>query len=178
MKKSFSSPRFITYSHTHLHLHEKWTPMLNAIHSCHFTLKLCSLVFSIIMTMIPPHDQMSCSHFSIRCYCYVVGSRRLMPLDALQHKAYCTTLVFSRSYLHHQVSPPETLVVKGGTTWPVISTESCNFHTYTFGFFYMLQKCIMGQTKACWGFFRPEKSDGFSQVRTRELGYQRPARYL
>ena len=26
------------------------------------------------------------------------------------------TLVFSRSYLHHQVSPPETLVVKGGTT--------------------------------------------------------------
>ena len=27
------------------------------------------------------------------------------------------TLVFSRSYLHHQASPPETLVVKGGTTW-------------------------------------------------------------
>ena len=36
--------------------------------------------------------------------------------DALQHKAYCTTLVFSRSYLHRQVSPPETLVVKGGIT--------------------------------------------------------------
>ena len=27
------------------------------------------------------------------------------------------TLLFSRSYLHCQVSPPETLVVKGGTTW-------------------------------------------------------------
>ena len=27
------------------------------------------------------------------------------------------TLVFSRSYLHRQVSPPETLVVKGGITW-------------------------------------------------------------
>ena len=27
------------------------------------------------------------------------------------------TLVFSRSYLHSQVSPPETLVVKGWTTW-------------------------------------------------------------
>ena len=27
------------------------------------------------------------------------------------------TLVFSRSYLHRQLSPPETLVVKGGTTW-------------------------------------------------------------
>ena len=27
------------------------------------------------------------------------------------------TLVFSHSYLHRRVSPPETLVVKGGTTW-------------------------------------------------------------
>ena len=27
------------------------------------------------------------------------------------------TLVFSHSYLHRQMSPPETLVVKGGTTW-------------------------------------------------------------
>ena len=27
------------------------------------------------------------------------------------------TLVFSRSYLHRQVFPPENLVVKGGTTW-------------------------------------------------------------
>ena len=27
------------------------------------------------------------------------------------------TLVFSRSYLHRQVYPPQTLVVKGGTTW-------------------------------------------------------------
>ena len=27
------------------------------------------------------------------------------------------TPVFSRSYLHRQVSPPETLAVKGGTTW-------------------------------------------------------------
>ena len=27
------------------------------------------------------------------------------------------TLVFSRSYLHRQVSPPETPVVEGGTTW-------------------------------------------------------------
>ena len=27
------------------------------------------------------------------------------------------TQVFSRSYLHRQVSAPETLVAKGGTTW-------------------------------------------------------------
>ena len=32
--------------------------------------------------------------------------------------------------------------------------------------------------KACWGFFRPEKSNGFGPVWTHELGYQRPARYL
>jgi hypothetical protein len=43
----------------------------------------------------------------------------------------------------------------------------------------------MGQTallplrrKACWGFFLLKKSDSFSRVWTRELGYQRPARYL
>jgi hypothetical protein len=43
----------------------------------------------------------------------------------------------------------------------------------------------MGQTallplrrKACWGIFLPQKSDGFGRVWTRELGYQRPARYL
>ena len=50
-------------------------------------------------------------------YCGVVGSRRLMPPDGLQPKAYCTNPGFSRFYLHRQVSPPETLVVKGGTTW-------------------------------------------------------------
>ena len=48
-------------------------------------------------------------------YCIVVGIRRLLPPDALQ--LIVQALVFSRSYLHRQVSPPETLVVKGGTTW-------------------------------------------------------------
>ena len=47
----------------------------------------------------------------------VVGSRRLMPPDALQPKAYCTKPGLNRSYFHRQVSPPETLVVKGGTNW-------------------------------------------------------------
>ena len=32
--------------------------------------------------------------------------------------------------------------------------------------------------RACWRFFRPEKSDSFGRVWTCELGYQRPARYL
>ena len=48
-------------------------------------------------------------------YCGKV--RRLMPPDALQPKAYCTNPGVYRSYLHSQVSPPETLEVKGRTTW-------------------------------------------------------------
>ena len=47
----------------------------------------------------------------------MVGSRRLIPPDALQPKDYCTNPGFNRSFLHHQLSPPETLVVKWGTTW-------------------------------------------------------------
>ena len=47
-----------------------------------------------------------------QCYCVVVGSRR-----HCSRRLIVQTLVFSRSYLHRQVSPPETLVVKGGTTW-------------------------------------------------------------
>jgi hypothetical protein len=42
----------------------------------------------------------------------------------------------------------------------------------------MPQICDMGQTallpfrrKACWGIFRPKKSDGFGRVWTRELGW-------
>jgi hypothetical protein len=45
------------------------------------------------------------------------------------------------------------------------------------GFFNVPQICDMGPTallplrrKACWGFFRPEKSDGFGRVWTRDLG--------
>ena len=50
-------------------------------------------------------------------YCIVVGSRRLMPRMHCSRRLVVQTLVFGRSYLHRQVSPPETLVVKGGTTW-------------------------------------------------------------
>ena len=42
------------------------------------------------------------------------------------------TLAFSRSYLHRQVSPPEVLLVKGGTTWARygrwILPEKSDFH--------------------------------------------------
>ena len=45
----------------------------------------------------------------------MVGSLRLSP-DALQPKAYCTNPGL-QSFLHRQVSPPETLAVKRGITW-------------------------------------------------------------
>ena len=63
--------------------------------------------------------------------------RQLMPRLHRTRKLIVQTLVFSLSYLHRQLSPPETLVVE---KWPVIST-----HTL-FGFFYMPQICDMGQT--------------------------------
>jgi hypothetical protein len=55
--------------------------------------------------------------------------------------------------------------------WLVISTESCDFHAYAFGFVYVPQICDMGQTAyfpsegmRAEDFFRPEKSDGFGRV--------------
>jgi hypothetical protein len=68
-------PGFITQSHIHTRLREKLTSMINAIHFCHFTLKSCSVLFSSIMTMIPSHAQMSCSHFSIGC-CYYTDNEQ------------------------------------------------------------------------------------------------------
>ena len=44
-------------------------------------------------------------------YCVVVGSRRLMP------RMHCTRRLIIQTLIYSQVSPPETLVVKGGTTW-------------------------------------------------------------
>ena len=82
--------------------------------------------------------------------CYVVGSRRLMPPDALQPKAYCTNPVLQLFLL----APPGVSTRDPsserknylGEEWPAIWTESCDFHAYTFGFFYMPQICDMGRT--------------------------------
>ena len=55
-----------------------------------------------------------------------------MPLMHCSRRPTVQTLVFSRSYLHRQVSPPETLVLKGGTTWARngrwILSENTDFH--------------------------------------------------
>ena len=62
------------------------------------------------------------------------------------------TLVFSRSYLHRQVS-------------------ALNVRHETNVFTSLPKKGVLR-------IFCPEKSDSFGRVWTRELGYQRPARYL
>ena len=103
----------------------------------------------------------------------------------------CTvqTLVFSRSYLHRQVPPPETLVVKGGTTWArngrwilpengrlppnIQGSFTCRKSTTWDKRFY-----FPSEGRRAEDFFHPEKSDGFGRVWARELVYQRSARYL
>ena len=99
------------------------------------------------------------------------------------------TLVLSRSYLHRQVSPPETVVVKGGTTWARngrwILLENARLPSN-------IQRSFTCRKSTTWDkrlyfpsegrraedFFATEKSYGFGRVWTRELGYQRPPKPL
>ena len=73
-----------------------------------------------------------------------------MSPNVLQPKAYCT----SPGLWSFLLAPPGVSTRDPsserrtylGEKWSVISTESCDFHAYTFGFFYMPQICDMGQT--------------------------------
>jgi len=80
--------------------------------------------------------------------------------------------LFGRSNVRHQVTPTSTMtreipVAKGGSVWGELTGNlawDCDFHVNS-GIFYMPQICDMGPTvllpfrrKACWGFFRPERS--------------------
>ena len=118
-------------------------------------------------------------------YCIVVGSRRLMPPDTLQPKAYCTNPGL-QSFL---LAPP-------GVSTRDPSSERRNYlgekmagnfdrkmRLPCIHFRVLLHAANMRHWKnfrrnACWGFFRPKKSDGYGRVWTRELGYQSPARHL
>jgi hypothetical protein len=107
-------------------------------------------------------------------------------------QAYCMSPALEVPTCTTRTLPPPT----PSTMWETSSRERGNYgremsgefchqiasSTLFEGIFYMPQICNMGPTallplqrKACWGFFRPEKYDGFSQVRTRELEYQRAA---
>ena len=122
-------------------------------------------------------------------YCIMIGSRRLMPRMHCSRRLVVQTLVFSRSYLHRQVSPPETLVVKGGTTWARngrwILPENARLPRNIQGSFICRKSTTWdkrlyfpSEGRRAEDFFRPEKSVAFGRVWTHELGYQRSARYL
>ena len=85
------------------------------------------------------------------------------------------TLVFSRSYLHRQVSLPENLVVKVGTTWArngrLILPENARLPRYIQGYFTCRKSTTWdkrlyfpSEGGRAEDFFRPEKSDGFGRV--------------
>jgi hypothetical protein len=105
---------------------------------------------------------------------FFYGPRRLVPPKVLIVRA---------NFL--QLAPPMTRQTPNrerGNCGKEMSGRQIASSTLFEGVFNMSQICDMGPTvfisfrrKACWGFFRPEKSDGFGRVRTRELGYQRPA---
>jgi hypothetical protein len=102
------------------------------------------------------------------CHCFP------LPLDVPTFAARC---------LHVPINPsaPSSERWNCGREWSSDFAEMTPFLRHL-GIFYMPQICDMGQTalfpfrrKACWGFFSPEKSDGFGRERTRDLGYKRPA---
>ena len=115
---------------------------------------------------------------------------RFAPWKHCSQLAYSTIPRFSkRSYFGRQVPLASTtrgspLAAKGGTMgekwWP---NSAWDIHP---GFFYIPQICDMGpiillpfRRKACWWFLSPCKNPtALAGVWTRELGYQRPARYL
>ena len=73
--------------------------------------------------------------------------RRVMPPDALQPKAYCTNpALYSFLLAPPGVSNRDSSSERRnylGEKWPVISTETCDFHAYIFGFFYMGQTALI-----------------------------------
>ena len=124
----------------------------------------------------------------MRVCMHVAGSRQVTPLDALQATAYCTNPgLYSFLLAPPGVSTRDPSSERRnylGEKWPVIWTESCDFHAYNFGFFYVSKICDMGQTpllafrRCAEDIFRPEKLNGFGRVWIRELGSQRAARYI
>ena len=99
------------------------------------------------------------------------------------------TLVFSLSYLHCHVAPPETLVVKGGTTWARngrwIFPENARLPRNIQGFLHAvnLRHGTKGFTSlpkegVLRSFFALKNPTAPAEFEPANLGYQRPARYL
>ena len=84
------------------------------------------------------------------------------------------TLIFSGSYLHRQVSPQETLVVKGETTWARNGNLDGKLRLPRIHFRVPLHAAkyatwdkrlyFPSEGRRAEDFFSPEKSDGFGRV--------------
>ena len=61
--------------------------------------------------------------------------------EGLLYKPWSLVVLTCTARCLHQRDPSSDRRNCLGEKWPVISTESCDFHAYTFGFFYMPQIC-------------------------------------
>jgi hypothetical protein len=108
-------------------------------------------------------------------YYYYYFNYALQPF-----KAYCAIWV-RLSNLCHQASPrvsPRTQRRKVELWARNVRKFFLNAYLHV-TFRYLLQDGFTSPPKeGVLRIFSPQKSDGFGRVRTRELGYQRPARYL
>jgi hypothetical protein len=138
----------------------------------------------IFMVSIPVSDvKISASISAVPRFCIVflsflmLGSGSWCPRVYRSLQAYCTTRNLRRSNLHHQflhvTMTPATLAVKGGTIGREMAGKFGKSATWDRTAF-----TSPSEGRCAEDFFRSEKSDGFGRVWTRELGYQRPARYL
>ena len=89
---------------------------LGSIHRIYTSLFTSTSVACYIRTMYARMYVCVYVLYCILLYCGRVPAANA-PRMQCSRRLIVQTLVFSRSYLHRQVSPPETLVVKGGTTW-------------------------------------------------------------
>ena len=94
------------------------------------------------------------------------------------------TFLFSNVLTFPTSCLQEILGTKGGTTWArngrLILPENARLPR-NIQVSFTCRKSTTWDRRLYfpWGFFfRPEKSNGFGRVWSRELGYQRPARYL
>jgi hypothetical protein len=99
----------------------------------------------------------------------------------------CIILCFFITHFRHQasprVSPRRSTQRRKLELWARNVRWFClnaDLHVTFTDLLHVVKQRLPLRRKACWGifFFALKKSDVFGRVRTRELGYQRPARYL
>jgi hypothetical protein len=148
------------------------------VHHVGFTvLKACHCRIYIIDAFVVVNEQI------LSFFC-TAPEAVVLPQDVLQT---CRFIVRTLLRKFTSSTTRQTSIREKGNYWREMSgnfAEKWRLTIPDVGIFDMPQICDMGPTtllrlrrKARWGFFRPENSDGYGRVRTRKLGYQRPACY-